>query len=193
MLEYLEEKEPERAEVKRLMSQVAEALIYIHEEGYVHKDIKLENILIAESDDEPSTQALLGDFGLCRKSGTGKSGAGTHPFKRYPEPIPVCASDIWSFGLVLFTIYIITRNIDAKRRYDFRLRDSQDEVIDKLSSHICEEDFKRFLGQRLRCSRPQRRLIYDCVRLPADKRPTAEQLAERLGVNLSMPTILFDS
>lgn len=46
----------------RITSQVLVALAYLHENGYAHRDVKLENILCA-SDDLETTRFCLADFG----------------------------------------------------------------------------------------------------------------------------------
>lgn len=51
-----------------IITQILDAVAYMHERGYAHRDIKLENIVIQDSDDllacEIPTVKLI-DFGLC--------------------------------------------------------------------------------------------------------------------------------
>ncbi len=54
-------KRPSLNEISRIIGQVASALDFIHSHGLVHRDIKLENILIDENG-----QAVLSDFGLVK-------------------------------------------------------------------------------------------------------------------------------
>ncbi|MEO8561675.1 MAG: serine/threonine-protein kinase [bacterium] len=64
------EHQPLRAvdEVRRLLSETADALAYAHLRGVIHRDIKADNILI----DADSGRALVTDFGIARamESGT---------------------------------------------------------------------------------------------------------------------------
>ncbi|RUS26438.1 kinase-like domain-containing protein [Jimgerdemannia flammicorona] len=41
---------PEESEVKHLTRQICEAVRYMHERGFVHRDIKPDNILLASRD-----------------------------------------------------------------------------------------------------------------------------------------------
>jgi serine/threonine protein kinase len=94
----------ERAVV--LISQVAEALAYAHQQGVVHRDVKPANVLIGRDGN-----ALLTDFGIAKiveetllLTGEGER-VGT-PAYMAPEQIqgqPVDArSDIYSLGVVLY-------------------------------------------------------------------------------------------
>jgi len=103
--------------VIRWMGQVAEALAYLHREGWVHQDIKPANIILDQLD-----QVKLGDFGLAfmplgetmkaRFTKTSVIGGTTYfmspeqhraIFYRKREPITT-ASDVCAFGLTLYNL-----------------------------------------------------------------------------------------
>jgi serine/threonine-protein kinase len=106
-------------DVSRIITQVASALDFIHAQGLVHRDIKLENILIDENG-----QAVLSDFGLVKAldDSAKKRFQGKHetwrstrkgtvigtPGYMSPEQCrsePVDArSDVYSLGVVIFEL-----------------------------------------------------------------------------------------
>ncbi|XP_052225808.1 uncharacterized protein LOC127841186 isoform X2 [Dreissena polymorpha] len=87
--------------------QVTQALDYIHEEGYIHRDLKGRNLLL----DETRKIAKIADFGLtvrlqpCQKEVTDDGTPGTPVFMA-PEAVSKGkfskASDIWSLGCCVF-------------------------------------------------------------------------------------------
>jgi serine/threonine-protein kinase len=56
------DRRPSIAEVRRILSDVADALAYAHERGIIHRDIKPDNILL----DRDSGRAMVTDFGIAR-------------------------------------------------------------------------------------------------------------------------------
>ncbi|WP_160312469.1 serine/threonine protein kinase [Caballeronia mineralivorans] len=60
----------EFADAVRLTSRLLDTLIYLHEQGWVHRDIKPDNIIVR--DDNIEFPVLL-DFGLCFKDGISPS------------------------------------------------------------------------------------------------------------------------
>ena len=95
-----------------VFARIVDAVAHMHSHGFVHNDIKADNILMTK-DGVPK----LSDFGLACKVGMPLSGAGT---KRYMAPELVSDADsgtdagasmpasplqdVWSLGVVLFTM-----------------------------------------------------------------------------------------
>mmetsp|Transcript_7538 Transcript_7538/g.16086 ORF Transcript_7538/g.16086 Transcript_7538/m.16086 type:complete len:428 (-) Transcript_7538:582-1865(-) len=88
---------------RHAVEQVLKAVEYMHDKGFVHRDIKLQNLVYADADRE--TVKLI-DFGLCRKWTEGE-----RPMKRRcgtvqylaPEVMQSCytnKADMWSVGVV---------------------------------------------------------------------------------------------
>ena len=93
---------------KKYICQIAEAVDYMHSKNLVHRDIKLENIVLG---DKNGSFVQLIDFGLTVRTGTHVSCvSGTIPYTA-PE---ICnasngtgfhvdpSSDVWSVGILFF-------------------------------------------------------------------------------------------
>lgn len=94
---------PEALEVAR---QVLAALAYVHEQGYLHRDLKPGNVLL-----DGEGRAFLADFGLVGKpeaSGLTQMGMGGMGTFLYAPPEELAGmgqdvpGDLFSFGLLLF-------------------------------------------------------------------------------------------
>lgn len=86
------------------MSQVLHGLLYLHEQGVIHRDIKGANILTTK-------QGLvkLADFGVAsRTTGLSESSVVGTPYWMAPEVIELSgattASDIWSLGCTVIEL-----------------------------------------------------------------------------------------
>ena len=94
--------------------EVADALGYAHSRGFVHRDVKPENILLADD------HALVADFGIARAVGLTSTGSITtaglvvgSPVYMSPEQAAADAtidgrSDLYSLGCVLFEMLVGT-------------------------------------------------------------------------------------
>lgn len=99
--------------IRPIFRQICDALSYLHRHQIVHRDIKLENIMLSE--EGTGFLAKLADFGLAEKIYAGesrsRSRSGTAAYMA-PEilmgkPYGV-ASDIWSLGCLLYILLTAT-------------------------------------------------------------------------------------
>ncbi|CAI6338744.1 unnamed protein product [Periconia digitata] len=86
------------------MSQVLNGLLYLHEQGVIHRDIKGANILTTKEG-----LVKLADFGVAtRQSGLDQSSVVGTPYWMAPEVIELSgattASDIWSVGCTVIEL-----------------------------------------------------------------------------------------
>lgn len=85
-----------------IIGGIAAALGAIHSRGYVHCDIKPQNILLRASDGIP----VLLDFGIARAQGAATTTLIATPHYLAPERVhgaaPSAASDLYALGIVLY-------------------------------------------------------------------------------------------
>lgn len=150
-------------DVYRSGAEIASALAYLHSEGYVHRDVKSENVLVTETG-----ECKLCDFGLaCREQDALPGRSGSH---RWMAP-EVCRAepygkpaDIFSFGVLMTELL----TGDTPHSY--------------LMSHAAAD----LTGTGLRvdipsfCPSELRELIQACFRESPFLRPDASYLAEAL-------------
>ncbi|GFR43418.1 hypothetical protein Agub_g4499, partial [Astrephomene gubernaculifera] len=94
------------------LSEVASALQYLHAQGFVHCDLKPENVLLKEANNRRGFTAKLADFGLSElRSSDGQvvgdlGGTVTHVA---PESVMQrqvsAASDMYAFGILMWELY----------------------------------------------------------------------------------------
>ncbi|NWI19191.1 SBK1 kinase, partial [Crypturellus soui] len=96
--------------VKRCASQVAEALDFMHSRALVHRDVKLDNVLLFDSE---CRRVKLGDFGLTRLQGSAVCAmTNTLPYAapelcrlRGSDTLELDSSlDVWAFAVLLFCL-----------------------------------------------------------------------------------------
>ncbi|RVE50620.1 hypothetical protein evm_004744 [Chilo suppressalis] len=93
---------------KRVAKQLSSALDHLHQRDLVHRDVKLDNILIFKSD---FSKIKLCDFGETRKAQSAVRRRNEWLPYSPPEVLKLCvdttykaliAHDIWQFGIVIF-------------------------------------------------------------------------------------------
>lgn len=128
--ETLAEVEPEYLSVRqrrRILTELIDAVAYIHSKGMVHRDIKLSNVMTARL----GGHVKLIDFGFSDSDGwwIGKQPAGTEGYvsdEQRTSRVPDLCNDVYSLGVVMKKlrpglIYggVCRRCLgDASRRYD---------------------------------------------------------------------------
>ncbi|KAI9293126.1 kinase-like protein [Neoconidiobolus thromboides FSU 785] len=109
MLQYLKSKRPNlilEEEVRMILDQVVDALIYLHSFNILHRDLKLSNLLIYDQ-----STIKLSDFGLATQIqediGEQKTLCGTlnyiSPEIIHRKPYNL-QSDLWSLGCLTYTL-----------------------------------------------------------------------------------------
>ncbi|XP_071256036.1 serine/threonine-protein kinase 33-like isoform X1 [Salvelinus alpinus] len=103
-------------ETKHIINSLAEAIVYLHKKDIVHRDLKLENILVKSYHhgvDNDMINIKVTDFGLSvKKGGVGsenmlKATCGT-PIYMAPEVINAHEysqqCDVWSIGVIMYML-----------------------------------------------------------------------------------------
>ncbi|KAI8483285.1 hypothetical protein Bbelb_390260 [Branchiostoma belcheri] len=164
--------------VHPLTLQLASALCYIHSKDFVHRDLKLENILITDD-----RIIKLADVGLTKKADdvTGTL-CGTPPYiapevlqeKRYGKP-----SDMYSFGILLWEMWYGEETTHAAHFTLHRIGEFADELV-RGHRPDPEKDYPAPGGWR--------EVMTSCWDTDPAKRPTAEQCEKSLR---AMPALVL--
>jgi serine/threonine protein kinase len=106
----------EESEARRLFAQIVEGVHYCHQNSVVHRDLKLENILL-----DDNMKPKLADFGFSKEVDHEdflETYCGS-PLYASPEMIlgrPYFGSecDVWSLGVILYTMLTATMPFDDR-------------------------------------------------------------------------------
>ena len=146
-------------EARRLFQQLVSALCYCHEHKNVHRDIKLENLLITTDGD-----LKLSGFGLAGLMQDGEflqMSCGppiAAPEIVWGDPYAGPEVDCWSAGIVLyamlagsypFDINELIRKRSARYKIDFPVHFSEDSQ-DLISKMVCVDPIKRITFAEIR-------------------------------------------
>ncbi|KAH0795985.1 CAMK family protein kinase [Histomonas meleagridis] len=120
-------------EVKRFFHSIVKSVSIMHNNGYVHRDLKLENILL-----DINGRVMLADFGCSREFKEGEYTSSLCGTVQYEAPeVLLCNSydatkvDSWSLGIILYVLFFRCFPFDAT---------SVCEALDQFSREICIPD-----------------------------------------------------
>ncbi|KAE8247366.1 hypothetical protein A4X06_0g4511, partial [Tilletia controversa] len=153
------------AEARRLFGQLCLAVAYIHERGIVHRDLKLENVLLDEM-----CNVKLGDFGFTREFERRKLMDTFCGTTGYAAPEMLAGKkyfgqevDIWSLGIILYALLTGALPFDDDDEDIMRLKilqgdydipeDLSDDARDLIRSILKQNPVER-LGIRAILSHP---------------------------------------
>jgi len=159
---------------KKFILQITEAMKFVHSKGYLHRDLKPDNILV-----DQKYNIKIADFGLSRKMivSSGITNRGT-PLYMAPELLAANGYDkpvdVWSFGLIVWEIFnakVVFKGLEfdllGKEQYDHFKRDNRP----SLNEGNIEPKMANLLKR--------------CWAFAPLKRPTFAQISEEFSSNLS--------
>lgn len=92
---------------KRILKRILEGVRYLHETGIVHRDLKLENVVMSSLDDKANP--VIVDFGLCRFLGPNQT-VKKEPYGTIGYAAPEIGGeydfkvDVWSLGCIMYAL-----------------------------------------------------------------------------------------
>ena len=111
LFEYMTSREFQVGEnrIKEIAKGIAEALKYLHKYGIMHRDIKLENIMM--SDNTETALVKVADFGLAKMIGSKEKTDEPYGTLGYAAPEVLLkdpysfSCDLWSLGCVIYALF----------------------------------------------------------------------------------------
>jgi serine/threonine protein kinase len=148
---FFKDKPPSRQLAANIILQIVEGIKYCHSRGVIHRDMKLENILIKDD-----MNIKITDFGLCaiktHRDEYFEDEVGT---VRYTAPELLTGGgydesiDVWGIGVILFTLLTGQYPFDGSKKsnifkrivrknIDYSQYDLSDEEINLLKRLLCK-------------------------------------------------------
>eukprot|EP01117_Protostelium_nocturnum_P009397 TRINITY_DN3351_c0_g1_i1.p1 TRINITY_DN3351_c0_g1~~TRINITY_DN3351_c0_g1_i1.p1 ORF type:complete len:298 (+),score=93.59 TRINITY_DN3351_c0_g1_i1:137-1030(+) len=159
----------EESEGAQMMLKLSKAIRYMHRKKFAHLDIKLENILIAKSE-EP----VLIDFGL-----SSKSKKDSDLSKRWSgSPDYACPqivlhqeylqnkADVWSLGVVFFVLMTGELPFDREERFNALRKGQHPVVFENDIVYKVNDQFKSLLRGMLEINQEKRLSMDEVVKHP---------------------------
>mmetsp|Transcript_24193 Transcript_24193/g.82595 ORF Transcript_24193/g.82595 Transcript_24193/m.82595 type:complete len:371 (+) Transcript_24193:173-1285(+) len=162
------------ADARRIFKQLISGLKYLHNNGVVHRDLKLENLLLKKQND--ISQVKIADFGLAKKAAESAMATicGTPqyvaPEMISGEPQLTYSSkvDMWSCGVILYILLggyppFYDENENEAALYD-QIRNARFDFDDEVWEQVSKD--AKSLIRSLLCLDTKKR--YTCEQVLAD-------------------------
>ena len=110
LLDYVEDKKGlEELEARNIIKQLVLGIENCHDQGVIHRDLKLENVLFESKERTKIKIVDFGIAGMCKPDNHEKNDAGT---LRYMPPEVLAnahtlanpANDVWALGIMLYSM-----------------------------------------------------------------------------------------
>lgn len=145
----------------RIMGEIAHGLQEIHAKGYVHRDLKPNNIMLTETG-----VAKIIDLGLMERTNKADGWAGTRGYVNARSLKNASfASDIFSLGATFHKLLFGTSFGEDKKK--------QQDVFNKFVKHV--------QGMPESLERQYHALVLSCLVFDETKRPTIQQLLKEIA------------
>ena len=178
--EYAKQNEIEPHEVARLLAEISKGLHAIHEQGVVHRDLKLSNVMVTESG-----AVKIADFGVARPEVSDLTctdeivGSATHMSPEVWKGNPItAATDLYSLGIMAYEL--LTRQLPFEAQSCHEMMWKHINATPKHPIEICPE-MPLWLDQLV---------IRLLAKDPANRFATAHALVEEIAHHLGDPSLL---
>ncbi len=162
-------------QLHRIITQAASALLYMHNKGWIHRDVKPENILVNKSGEVRVIDYALAmrPFSSLKKLLGGKAPRQGTASYMSPEQIrcgsPTPSSDIYSFGVTCYEL--------ACGRPPFRANSTSD----LLRKHLNERPIPLLAHNKSITTEYNDLILNMLVKRPEDRCPSLQEFVSRFG------------
>lgn len=142
-------------EVQRCTKSILQGIDSIHQNGFVHCDIKLQNVLLFSSKFGGNDLIKIADFGLAKRAGKLNSGCELRGTPMYMSPEMVAGgeqeapADVWALGCMVVEMLSGAPAWKCRRETDFGglfMRIGVGEEVPEIPKDLSEQG-KDFLGK----------------------------------------------